>query len=242
MWPFSGPTIELGNPTVVLHKFRPLAAGWGRSCSPPRPVYPSEATGPQTGSCGLVWIGINVNWLAARGSCHASAQCASSRSSAVTTTRIASTAICGNFNAAGDRVRPPAPKDNTFCGIRPPIGLSWPNQPCRLTNNQSGSTSARVRHNDIQKEQPMNPRLLYLVRHGEATSEEQNPARPLTEPGAKEVEQIAAWFTSTKLPVDEIRHSGKLRAQQTAEIFAQYLGLPGSDCEVAQVHRSGAGL
>ena len=73
----------------------------------------------------------------------------------------------------------------------------------------------------------MSSRYFYLVRHGEATSKEQNPARPLTEPGAKEVEQIAAWFTSTKLPVDEIRHSEKLRAQQTADIFAQHLGLPG---------------
>ena len=73
----------------------------------------------------------------------------------------------------------------------------------------------------------MSSLYLYLVRHGEATSKEQNPKRPLTEPGAEEVEQIAAWFTSTKLPVDEIRHSEKLRAQQTAEIFAQHLGFPG---------------
>ena len=72
----------------------------------------------------------------------------------------------------------------------------------------------------------MSSQYLYLVRHGEATSNEQNPERPLTESGAKQVEQIAAWLTSTKLPVDEIRHSGKLRAQQTAEIFAQHLGLP----------------
>jgi phosphohistidine phosphatase len=72
----------------------------------------------------------------------------------------------------------------------------------------------------------MSSRYLYLVRHGEATSKEQNPERPLTESGAKEVEQIAAWFTSTRLHVDEIRHSGKSRAQQTAKIFAQHLGLP----------------
>ena len=79
----------------------------------------------------------------------------------------------------------------------------------------------------------MNSRLLYLVRHGEATSKERNSERPLTDSGAKEVEQIAAWFTSTKLPVDEIRHSGKLRAQQTAEIFAQHLGLPELPAETA---------
>ena len=79
----------------------------------------------------------------------------------------------------------------------------------------------------------MSSPYLYLVRHGEATSKEQNPERPLTESGAKEVEQIAAWFTSTKLPVDEIRHSGKLRAHQTAEIFAQHLGLPELPTETA---------
>jgi phosphohistidine phosphatase len=72
----------------------------------------------------------------------------------------------------------------------------------------------------------MSSRYLYLVRHGEATSKEQNSERPLTDSGAKQVEQIAAWLTSTKLPVDEIRHSEKLRAQQTAEILAQHLGLP----------------
>jgi len=72
----------------------------------------------------------------------------------------------------------------------------------------------------------MSSRYLHLVRHGEATSKEQNPERPLTESGAMGVEQIAAWLASTKLPVEQIRHTGKLRAQQTAEIFAQHLGLP----------------
>ncbi len=71
----------------------------------------------------------------------------------------------------------------------------------------------------------MTPRYLYLVRHGAATSKAQHAERPLTKSGAMEVQQIAAWFTSTKLPVNEIRHSGKLRAQQTAEIFARHLGL-----------------
>ena len=73
----------------------------------------------------------------------------------------------------------------------------------------------------------MSSRYLHLVRHGEATSKEQNSERPLTESGAMGVEQIAAWLASTKLPVEQIRHTGKLRAQQTAEIFAQHLGLPG---------------
>ena len=77
----------------------------------------------------------------------------------------------------------------------------------------------------------MSSRYLYLVRHGEATSKEQNPERPLTESGAMEIQQIAAWFASTKLPVDEICHSGKLRALQTAEIFTQHLDLSGRVAE-----------
>ena len=67
----------------------------------------------------------------------------------------------------------------------------------------------------------MSSRYLYLVRHGEATSTEEDPERPLSESGKQATEQMAAWFATTDFSVDEIRHSGKLRAQQTAEIFAQ---------------------
>ena len=34
---------------------------------------------------------------------------------------------------------------------------------------------------------------------------------------------MAAWAASAGIQVNEIRHSGKLRAQQTAEIFAEHL-------------------
>jgi phosphohistidine phosphatase len=67
---------------------------------------------------------------------------------------------------------------------------------------------------------------LYLVQHGEATTESDDPQRPLTERGKAEVEKVARYAAGLKLPVSLILHSGKLRAQQTAEILAQHLVPP----------------
>lgn len=67
-------------------------------------------------------------------------------------------------------------------------------------------------------------RRLYLVRHGEAKPKEEDPERGLTDAGRAEVTRMAAWAASAGIQVDETRHSGKLRAQQTAEIFAEHLG------------------
>lgn len=67
-------------------------------------------------------------------------------------------------------------------------------------------------------------RRLYLVRHGEARPKGEDPDRPLTPAGAADVGRMAAWAAAAGMRVDEIRHSGKLRAQQTAEILAEQLG------------------
>jgi phosphohistidine phosphatase len=61
---------------------------------------------------------------------------------------------------------------------------------------------------------------LYLVQHGEAKTEEEDPERALNQRGAEAVERIAAWAAKVGIQVDQIRHSGKRRAQQTAEILA----------------------
>jgi phosphohistidine phosphatase len=45
----------------------------------------------------------------------------------------------------------------------------------------------------------------------------------LTADGRQTVERVAAWAARMGLKVEEIRHSGKLRAEQTAAIFAQRL-------------------
>lgn len=68
-------------------------------------------------------------------------------------------------------------------------------------------------------------RHIYLVPHGAATSKEANPDRPLTHKGREEVEAIAAWAACAGLRVDQIRHSGKRRAQETAEILADKLNV-----------------
>lgn len=65
--------------------------------------------------------------------------------------------------------------------------------------------------------------LVYLVRHGEAKPKEEDPERPLSEAGEDDVVRMAVWAAETGIHVIAIRHSGKLRAQQTAEIFADHL-------------------
>jgi phosphohistidine phosphatase len=61
---------------------------------------------------------------------------------------------------------------------------------------------------------------LYLVRHGEAKSEEEDPARGLTEQGTRQAEAMARFLKPLGLRVDVVWHSGKARAAQTAEILA----------------------
>lgn len=67
---------------------------------------------------------------------------------------------------------------------------------------------------------------LYLVQHAEAKSEEEDPKRPLTDKGREEARRVAALLARAGVRVDRIVHSGKLRAQQTAEIFAEALKPP----------------
>ena len=64
---------------------------------------------------------------------------------------------------------------------------------------------------------------LYCVRHGEACAPDQDPARPLTPGGCCDVEKIARHLGQNQTPISHILHSGKLRAKQTAMIFADQL-------------------
>lgn len=72
---------------------------------------------------------------------------------------------------------------------------------------------------------------LYLVQHGEAKAKDEDPERPLTEQGFENARKMAERASSLGIRVAEIRHSGKLRAQQTAEAFAEALGAPLSESE-----------
>ncbi|MDW7998884.1 MAG: phosphohistidine phosphatase SixA [Thermodesulfovibrio sp.] len=64
---------------------------------------------------------------------------------------------------------------------------------------------------------------LYLVQHAKAKSEEEDPARPLSEEGLKDLKRVSLFISKVNLSIDEIWHSGKLRAKQTAEILAEAL-------------------
>jgi phosphohistidine phosphatase len=64
---------------------------------------------------------------------------------------------------------------------------------------------------------------VYLVQHGLARSKDEDPARALTAAGREEVERVARAAAAAGVRAASILHSGKARARQTAEIFAEHL-------------------
>lgn len=67
---------------------------------------------------------------------------------------------------------------------------------------------------------------LYLVQHGLALSKEEDPAKGLSGEGRAQTERIAEVASGYGVQISAIFHSGKTRAQQTAEIFERYLKPP----------------
>jgi len=66
---------------------------------------------------------------------------------------------------------------------------------------------------------------LYLVQHGEARSEAEDPERSLTGRGKEETRRISDATKKVGLRPSTIYHSGKKRAEQTADIIAMALDL-----------------
>lgn len=64
---------------------------------------------------------------------------------------------------------------------------------------------------------------LFLIQHGEAFSRETDPDRPLTEKGTSDIRGLAEFLRENETLASNILHSGKTRAQQTAEILATAL-------------------
>lgn len=64
---------------------------------------------------------------------------------------------------------------------------------------------------------------LYLVQHGAALSKDEDPERPLTERGRGEVARVGRAAARVGIGVHHMYHSGKLRAEQTAELLAAEL-------------------
>jgi phosphohistidine phosphatase len=65
---------------------------------------------------------------------------------------------------------------------------------------------------------------VYLVQHGEAEEKTVNPERPLTVKGRADVTLVATFLKKAAIRPEMVLHSGKQRAQETAELFAGILG------------------
>jgi len=65
--------------------------------------------------------------------------------------------------------------------------------------------------------------ILYLVQHGLSQPKETDPQKGLSDEGRAEVERIAQVAKGYSVAVKAIKHSGKTRARQTADIFSSFL-------------------
>ena len=62
---------------------------------------------------------------------------------------------------------------------------------------------------------------LYLVQHGKARPKEEDPARPLSDRGTRELLKIMTFLDNTSnIAIETIFHSGIERAEQTATLLA----------------------
>jgi phosphohistidine phosphatase len=73
---------------------------------------------------------------------------------------------------------------------------------------------------------------LYLVQHGKSLPKAVDPDQGLSDDGIAETKRIADVARGYQVKVSLIRHSGKKRAHQTAEILAEALNPAGSVAEV----------
>ena len=69
---------------------------------------------------------------------------------------------------------------------------------------------------------------IYLVQHGKPVPKEKDRERPLSDSGKDDVEKMANFLKKVGIEVDEVFHSGKTRARQTAEIMISRLN-PGKE-------------
>lgn len=66
---------------------------------------------------------------------------------------------------------------------------------------------------------------LYLVQHGESEAKEVNVERPLNARGVSDVNKVAMFLKGANLKLGAVYHSGKRRAEETARIIADVIGL-----------------
>ena len=64
---------------------------------------------------------------------------------------------------------------------------------------------------------------IYLVQHGKAKTKQEDPERPLNNEGIAETNTVLQFLKKQNVKVVSIIHSGKLRAENTAEILLEGL-------------------
>lgn len=64
---------------------------------------------------------------------------------------------------------------------------------------------------------------LYIQQHGDALPKQEDAARPLSSKGFYDIKHIAEHMAEKDVLIQRIVHSGKLRAEQTAEIISDKL-------------------
>jgi len=82
---------------------------------------------------------------------------------------------------------------------------------------------------------------IYLVQHALALDEAQDPKRPVSPAGCQDITRTAGFLSLFEKPKPRhIFHSGKLRAQQTAEMFAEAWHFSGDIMQVDDLSPSAA--
>lgn len=64
---------------------------------------------------------------------------------------------------------------------------------------------------------------LYVLQHGDAVSKKENPDRPLSSKGLLDIQHLSKYLVEQDTGIRCIFHSGKLRAEETAQIIADSL-------------------
>ena len=77
---------------------------------------------------------------------------------------------------------------------------------------------------------------LYIVRHGEAHPGNNDAARMLTDRGRADVNRVATAANLRGASVRQVRHSGRERARETAEIIAGVLDPPAGVIATSGIH------
>ena len=67
---------------------------------------------------------------------------------------------------------------------------------------------------------------LYIVQHGDSVPKDVDPERHLSDRGRADIQRLAEWLSSHNVQVEQILHSGKTRAKETAEMLRLLLKSP----------------